>query len=584
MAVAYFALFFALIIQLVIPFVLARAIDNGVEGADSGYLLRAALLLIGLVLFQGLFTFGRVYLFSAISEHVGYDLRQELYSHLQTLPFGYYDKAQTGQLMSRATEDINSIRVMLQVSLRTIPLMLGTFVGVSIILARIDWLLTLVAVGSMPFLMAGAIKYEAGIRPLFLRVQQQFGVMTSALQENVAGGRVVRAFAQERNEIDRFETELQELFGRNLATARRWSFTYSLLLALSGAGLAAVLWLGGYRVLSGAMTVGTLVAFNRYLTLVAEPIKWLGFVVNRIARARASAERIFEIVDTRPKITNKPGAATLGQVGGEVAFRDVTFRYSGAKRDALTGVSFVARAGETVAIVGPTGSGKSSIVNLIPRFYDVNDGIVTVDGHDVRDVTMRSLRTQIGMVLQETFLFAVTIAENIAFGRPGASRAEVIAAAKAAQIHDFIETLPEGYETVVGERGVSLSGGQKQRVAIARAILQDPRILILDDATSSVDSQTEEAIQTAMRILLQGRTAFVIAQRLDTVRDADQILVLQEGAIVERGTHIQLLQRGGFYQELYDMQRKVRGVEDAATEAAALVLSGDDAAVVTGDD
>jgi ATP-binding cassette subfamily B protein len=499
------------------------------------------------------------------------------------LPFSYYDKAQTGQLMSRATEDINSIRVMLQVSLRTIPLMFGTFIGVSIILIQIDWLLTLVAIGSMPFLMAGAIKYEAGIRPLFLRVQQQFGVMTSALQENVAGGRVVRAFAQEQNEIDRFETELSELFGRNLATARRWSFTYSLLLALSGAGLAAVLWLGGYRVLSGAMTVGTLVAFNRYLTLVAEPIRWLGFVVNRIARARASAERIFEIIDTRPKIVDKPGAVKLGQIAGDVAFQDVSFRYAGAKRDAISGVSFAARPGETVAIVGPTGGGKSSVVNLIPRFYDVVSGTVTVDGHDVRDVIASTLRSQIGMVLQETFLFAVTIAENIAFGRPGASRDEVIAAAKAAQIHDFIETLPQGYETIVGERGVSLSGGQKQRVAIARAILQDPRILILDDATSSVDSQTEEAIQTAMQTLLQGRTAFVIAQRLDTVRDADQILVLQDGAIVERGTHIQLLQRGGFYHELYDLQRKVRGDEEAATEAATRVLVEDDAVVVTGD-
>jgi ATP-binding cassette subfamily B multidrug efflux pump len=585
MIVAYISLFAALGIQLIIPIVLADAIDHGVKRGDDDYLLRSALGIVGLVVLQGLFTFGRVYLINTVSERVGFDIRQQLYSHLQVMPFSYYDRAQTGQLMSRATEDINSIRVMLQVTLRTIPLMTGTFIGVTIVLLRIDWLLTIVAVGSLPFLMAGAIRYEAGIRPLFLRVQQQFGVMTSALQENVAGGRVVRAFAQEKNEITRFETELSELFGRNLATARRWSFTYSLLLALSGGGLAAVLWLGGYRVLSGAMTVGTLVAFNRYLILVAEPIRWLGFVVNRIARARASAERIFEIFDTRPKIANRKGAVALKQIAGEVVFEDVTFRFAGARRDALSGVSFTARPGETVAIVGPTGAGKSAIVNLIPRFYDVTDGRVTVDGHDVRDVTLHSLRSQVGMVLQETFLFAVTIEENIAFGRPGASHDEVVAAAKAAQIHAFIETLPEGYRTVVGERGVSLSGGQKQRVAIARAILQDPRILILDDATSSVDSQTEEAIQTALRTLLQGRTAFVIAQRLDTVRDADQILVLQDGRIVERGTHMQLLQRGGFYHELYDLQRKVRGEEEALGDAeiTATVEDAEEVPVVAGD-
>jgi ATP-binding cassette subfamily B protein len=568
LVVAYVGLFAALALQLAAPAVLARAIDHGIVDGDEGYLVGAALLLIVLAIFQGGFTFLRVYLFSAVAEQVGFDLRQALYAHLQRLPFSYFDRSQTGQLMSRATEDINNIRAMLMVSLRTIALIAGTLIAVTIILIRLDWLLTLVALSTMPFLLYGATRYQAGIRPLFLRVQQQFGVMTSALQENVAGGRVVRAFAQEQQEIARFDSELQELFQRNLAASRRWSFSYSLLLAASGAGLVAVLWLGGYRVLVGAMTIGTLVAFNRYLTLLSEPIRWLGFVVNRIARATASAERIFEILDTNPAIADLPDARVLRPMRGEVRFEEVRFVFPGTKRPVLREVSFTARPGETVAIVGPTGSGKSALINLIARFYDVTAGRVLIDGHDVRDLTLESLRSQIGAVLQETFLFSVSIRENIAFGRPSASFEEVVAAAKAARIHDFIVTLPEGYETEVGERGVSLSGGQKQRVAIARALLQDPRILILDDATSSVDSRTEGEIQTALRRLMDGRTTFVIAQRLDTVRDADQILVLEDGAIVERGTHGELLRHDGFYRRLYDLQRRIRAQEGAEVEAA----------------
>ncbi|HYO30259.1 MAG TPA: ABC transporter ATP-binding protein [Thermomicrobiales bacterium] len=558
----YVALFAALGLQLTVPLVLARAIDDGIVGGDRGFLLRAAGLIVGLTLLQGVFTFLRSYLVQALSEKVGFDLRNQLYAHLQTLPFAFYDAAQTGQLMSRATDDVNNIRAMLVMSMRPLVIAVGTFSAVTVILLRTDATLAAVALAPLPFLIAYSVRYGVAIRPLFLGVQQQFGAMTSALQENVAGTRVVRAFAQERAEAERFEAELDELFEQNLRASRRSAFAYPLTLLLSGLGLAAVLWLGGYRVLTGAMTVGTLVAFNRYATLQNEPVRWLGFVVGRIARAIASGERIFETLDTKPTVADRPGAVPLGDPVGTVVFEDVSFAFPGARRDALEGVSFAARPGETVALVGPTGSGKSTVVNLIPRFYDATGGRVLVDGRDVRDVTLASLRGRIGVVLQESFLFGVTIRENIAYGRPDASMAEIVAAAEAAQAHGFISTLPEGYETEVGERGVTLSGGQKQRLSIARALLQDPRILILDDATSSVDTETEGAIREALRSAMAGRTSFVIAQRVTTVQEADQILVLRDGRIVERGRHLELLDRGGFYRELYDLQ--FRDQEDAA--------------------
>jgi len=567
--VLYAALFAALGIQLSIPLVLARAIDRGVVARDWSYLLGAVLAIVGLTVVQGVFTFARSYLVQQVAERVAYDLRNRLYAHLQALPWAFYDREQTGQLMSRATDDINNIRAMLVMAMRPLVLALGTFAAVTVILLRIDATLGLVALAPMPFLLWYSVRFGVAIRPLFLKVQQQFGAMTSALQENVAGSRVVRAFAQERAESQRFEAELEELFERNLRAARRWSFAYPLTLLLSGVGLAAVLWLGGYQVLMGAMTVGTLVAFNRYVSLLNEPVRWLGLVVNRIARAVASGERLFETLDTKPAVAEPPDAIVLERLRGEVRFEGVSFAFAGTRRSALEDVSFVARPGETVALVGPTGSGKSSVVNLIPRFYDVAGGRVLVDGHDVRRLSLASLRRGIGIVPQETFLFGVSIRENIAFGRPNASMAEIEAAAKAARAHGFISALPEGYETEVGERGVTLSGGQKQRVAIARALLLDPRILILDDATSAVDTETEHLIQAALRELMAGRTSFVIAQRLQTVREADQILVFEGGRIVERGTHPELLGRDGFYRELYELQLRDQEEEQAAAVAGA---------------
>lgn len=561
--VLYVALFAALGIQLFIPLVLAEAIDDGIVARDAGLLVRAAFLIVGLTLLQGLFTFVRAYVAQALAEQVAFDLRNEVYVHLQALPFAFYDRAQTGQLMSRATEDINNIRSMLVLSMRALVLAIGTMATVAVILFRIDARLAAIALVPLPFLLWYSVRFGIAIRPMFFKVQQQFGVMTSALQENVSGFRVVRAFAQEQAESARFEADLEELFERNLRAARRWSFAYPMTLFMSGLGLAAVLWFGGYQVLVGALSIGTLVAFSRYLTLMNEPVRWLGFVVNRIAKAIASGERIFETLDTRPAVAERPGAIPLPRARGEVRFEGVSFTFPGAKRPALDEVSFTAHPGTVTALVGPTGSGKSAIISLIPRFYDPRIGRVLVDGHDVRDLTLDALRGQIAIVHQETFLFSLSIRDNIAYGREEATLEEVIAAAKAARAHDFIMAMPEGYGTEIGERGVTLSGGQKQRIAIARAILLDPRILILDDATSSVDTETEQEIQRALRALMEGRTSFVIAQRLSTVQHADQILVLARGRIVARGTHADLLARKGFYREMHELQQREQGEPSA---------------------
>jgi ATP-binding cassette, subfamily B, multidrug efflux pump len=570
LVIAYVALFIALGMQLYIPRILGDAIDNALGVRETGFLVRTALIIIGLSIVQGVFTFLRAYLFQWLAEAVGYDLRNALYDKFQQLPFAYYDQAQTGQLMSRATDDVNNIRGMLMMSLRALVLAFATLIATAIILITIDWQLALVALATMPFLVLWSLRFGVTVRPMFAAVQQQFGVMTSALQENIAGSRVVRSFAQEERENDRFEEELQELFRRNLRATRLWAFFFPSILLLSGLSLGAVLWFGGYRVITGAITVGTLVAFYRYVIVMAEPLRWVGFIVNRIARAIASGARIFEILDTKVAIEDKPGAIDLRPMRGEVAFEQVTFAYAGAKRNALTDLSFTASPGQTIALLGPTGAGKSTIINLLPRFYDVNAGRITVDGHDIRDLTLQSLRSQIGTVLQETFLFSVSVRENISYGSRDASLDRVVAAAKAARAHDFIMRLPKGYDTALGERGVNLSGGQKQRLAIARALLLNPRILILDDATSSVDSETEHHIQEALQTLMAGRTSFVIAQRLTTLKDADQILVLRDGRIVERGTHIELLQQGGFYAEIYDLQ--LRDQEEAMRDA----LAGDD--------
>lgn len=543
----YVALLLGIAAQLAMPRLVGYAIDHGLAGKrlDVVLLSASAILLAGLA--QGLFTYARSYSFQSLAEQIACQLRRELFAHLERLSFSFFDRAYTGQLMARATEDVNAVRRFFWVVPRTLVQSGGTLVAVTVLLVSMNWRLAAVALSMLPFLALATVQFSRKARHLFLDVQQQFGVMTTVLQENLAGARVVRAFAREDAERARFDRELRELHDRSLRAAR-WSSTYTgLVTTLGAASVIVVVWFGGREVLRGALTVGELTAFYFLLVLTVQPVRMLGWMVSSTARAIASGQRIFEILDEPPAIASPPRAVDARSIRGHVEFRSVTFAYPEAEQPSIYDISFIVEPGQRVALFGPTGSGKSTLVALLPRFYDVTAGCVLIDGVDVRAYDLQTLRQRIAFVLQDTLLFSTTIRENIAFGRPDASDDEVIAAARAAQAHEFIMALPQGYETLVGERGVSLSGGQKQRIAIARALLMDPRILVLDEATSSVDAETDRAIQLALEQLLKGRTSFIIAHRVLTLQHADVILVMEGGRVVERGTHEELLALGGLY-------------------------------------
>ncbi|HUG13541.1 MAG TPA: ABC transporter ATP-binding protein [Thermomicrobiales bacterium] len=556
LVVAYVSLFLALAAQLSIPKLIQYVIDDGIAPNQTDVVTIGALLIVGATAVQAAFTYIRSYLFQALAERVATNVRASLYEHMLTLSFSFFDTSQSGQLMSRATEDVNSIRRFMMFSLRMAIYSVSMLAVISVILFREHARLALLSLLVMPILAFTAIYFAARVRPMFSRVQQQFGEMSSVLQENLAGARVVRVFAREDDETTKFERSLQTLYDRQIATIRYYSFFFPFMQLISSASLAFILWYGGRQVLNGTMTVGTLVAFNIYLTMLAMPIRQLGWIMNSVARAIASGERIFEIIDSRPAIRDAPEARAIERARGEVRFESVGFTYPHAPTPALVDVNAAARPGEVVAIIGMTGSGKSSLVSLIPRFYDVTSGRVTLDGVDVREITLSSLRANVGVVMQESFLFSTTIRDNIAFGVPHATSEQIERAARIARAHEFIEAMPSGYDTTLGERGVSLSGGQRQRVAIARALCSDPRVLILDDATSSVDTETEYEIQQALKGAMQGRTTFVIAQRVSTLKEASQILVMEHGCIVERGTHLELIRRSGVYARLYELQLK----------------------------
>jgi len=517
-------------------------------------LIQAVLFIVVFAVLRGVFPFLQAYWAERNSQSVAFDLRNDLYAKIQRLSFSYHDQNQTGQLMVRATDDVEKVRLFIGQGLLQLVGAILLLVATLFILfstnANLAWAtIWILPVALVLFMFFGTIS-----QPLFAKVQQKLSALNTILQENLAGIKVVKAFTREKSEQVKFNAAADNLMAQQITIARLFTFLMPLIFLIANLGQATTLYVGGKQIILGTLTLGEWQEFSMYLMYIFFPVAQLGFIITQFGQAAASATRVFEILDAKSDVTDKPGAIDLPQVEGDINFENVTFRYMGGGDPVLDKVNFEAKPGQTIALLGATGSGKTSIINLLPRFYDPTEGRITIDGHDLRDVKLESLRAQIGIVLQETTLFSGSIRENIAFGKPEASDEEIIAAAKAAAAHDFIMSFPDGYDTPVGERGTTLSGGQKQRVAIARALLLNPRILILDDSTSSVDLGTEATIQTALDVLMKGRTSFVIAQRISTVMNADQILVLDKGRVAAIGKHADLLEDNEIYAEIYTSQ------------------------------
>ncbi len=541
-------------LNLLVPRIIQSVIDDGLVGGQTNNLIRSALLLFALGLGSALLNLLHRYISEWIAVAVGYDLRNRMYDHIQHLPFTYHDHIQSGQLISRCIEDVRSIEKFAGSSIAELVRFVFLSVGILLVMFSVNPTLAIISVLPIIPLIVMTTSFGTKVSALFFAVDNAIGDVSNRLQENVTGVQVVRAFARENYEIERFEKANKKVFKTWIKVIDEWAKIMPTTNWLTLVSTMLILWFGGQMVMDGTLTIGTIVAFNAYILMMAEPAQSLTGLVNAGGEAAAGAQRVLEVLDVKPEIRSSANAAKLDGLRGEVEFRHVGLKYHNERTASLDEINLKVESNRLIALIGPTGSGKTSLVNLIPRFYDASEGAVLVDGRDVRDVDLVALRKQIGIVLQTSLLFSDSIKNNIAYGRPDATFDEVVAAAKAAQAHEFIEGFPNGYETVVGERGVTLSGGQRQRVAIARALLMIPRILILDDSLSSVDTQTEKLIQAALDTLMEGRTTFVIAHRLSTVRRADMIIVMDKGRIVQRGTHDDLLREGGLYKEIHDLQ------------------------------
>ncbi len=554
----------ALLLKDVLGAALPLAIRSGVDSLTSGFriekIFQFAGLLVGLSFLKGMFQYWMRVILIRISRDIEYDLRNELFAHLAGLSSSFYARYRTGDLMARATNDLNAVRMMLGPGIMySIETAITAVLAIAVMLS-VDWPLTLMALLPAPVVTLVVIQFGSRIHDRFEVIQSMFSDISSRVQENLSGVRVVRAYAQEKAEMRKFELLNQDYIEQNIRLARLSGLFNPLLQALIGLTFLIVLWAGGYRLLSHRITLGSFVMFNTYMGLLIWPMIALGWVVNLMQRGKASWDRIMELMQERPSIEAKRDFVPIQPedgTGANIEFRDVTVQYAGsgsAQMPALDHVSLRIPAAATIAIVGHTGSGKTTLVNLVPRIMDPSAGSVLLDGIDLRDLHPEELRQQIGFVPQETFLFSVTLSENIAWGRHDASEAEISRAAEMAGLGTDIAGFPNGYQTMIGERGLTLSGGQKQRVAIARAILREPRILILDDALSSVDTLTEERILQGLSKLMQGRTTILISHRVSTVRNADRIYVLDQGEVVEEGTHAELLNNGGYYADLHQKQ------------------------------
>ncbi|HZJ82467.1 MAG TPA: ABC transporter ATP-binding protein, partial [Clostridia bacterium] len=529
-------------------------IDDVIRGGNRDLLpiLLTAILLVALV--KGVSIYFRGYFFEKVSQSSLYDLRNELFTHLQEQSFTYFDNNRIGELMSRMTGDLEGIRAFIAGG---IPILLENaiyFIGTSIVLLSMNWKLALASLAVSPFVAWLALRFDSRIRPAFSQIREQQAALNTATQENITGVRVVKAFAREDYEIEKFEKENKLNLEKNVNSSLIWAKYFPIMDFASGMSAIIVLWYGGRMVAGGIITLGTLVAFNNYLWMLINPMRMLGWVINVMEQAVSSGQRVFDVLDTGSIIEDKEDPYDPEDMQGHVVFENVSFRYQ--DEQALYDIDLDVPAGWTVAIMGTTGAGKTSIINVLNRFYDVSKGRVLVDGVDVKDWKLNALRKNIGLVMQEVFLFSATIEENIMYGDPDVTKEEVIRAAEIADAHEFIMEMPQGYDTIVGERGTGLSGGQKQRIAIARAVIKKPKILIMDDSTSAVDMETEFEIQEALEEIMEGRTTFIVAHRISSVKDADEIILMDKGRIIERGTHNELLRQQGEYYEIYRQQYK----------------------------
>ena len=553
-----------------IPWLIGRAIDDIDRGDRGGLELLCAGLIVAGVVRLG-FSVARRIVSGNVSLGVEYDLRNGLYGHLQALELGFFDRQQTGQLMSRATVDLQSVRFFLGYGLIFIMQSALTIVLAAVAMFFVDPGLAAIALAPVPVVIVIAWRYGRRARPAQQEVQQRIAELTADAEENVSGVRVIKAFAREQVQLHRFRQSVARVFEQAMIATRVQAFYTPAIGFLPNLGLAAILLFGGLSVIHGSLSIGDFSAFYTYLLMLISPMRTLGYMLGTAQRATASGRRVFQILDRPTAMPVPEDAPPLPDGAGRVELRDVTLRYEGTTQPALRDVSLAVEAGTTVALVGPTASGKTTLVSLIPRLYDPTSGSVLVDGADVRTVEPRSLRRQIALVTDDPFLFSASVHENIAYAKPDATRDEVVAAARRAQAHAFVTELPDGYDTMIGERGLTVSGGQRQRLAIARAILADPRILILDDATSSVDASTEQLIKRALAEVMRGRTTFVIAHRLSTITLADEVVVLERGQITARGTHDELLEQSALYREIVE-----KGLPDqvflnrAPTEAVGL--------------
>jgi ATP-binding cassette subfamily B protein len=542
-------------VDLIIPRLVQVVIDEGVAKQNQEVIIRTSLLMVGISVISALFMIGNTIFTVRVSRGFEADLREAIFKKIQTFSFGNLDDFTTGQLLTRMTSDLNQVRHVITMTFRMYFRMPLTFIGSISIMVATNPQLSLVIAVLLPIVLVLVAALIKIVDPLYTRVQEKLDHLNQVLQENLMGIRVVKVFVRRHYENRRFETRNEELYGTAVKTTRAINIFNPMVTVLLNLGIVAVIYYGGIQVSTGIASVGQILAFLNYINQVFTPVFTLSSQAGLISAAEASARRIFRVVDTVPEIGNKSGALVLDGVKGRVVFEDVSFSYNeDGGAPILSHISFTAEPGQVVAVLGATGSGKSTLINLIPRFYDVTSGRVTIDGVDVRDIKIESLRGNIGISLQESILFSGTIKDNIKYGRQNATDGEVMEAAKAAQAHDFITKFPDGYDTMVGQRGVNLSGGQKQRIAIARALLVKPQILILDDSTSSVDVATEAKIEKALDDLMKGSTRFVVAQRISTVLTADKILILENGRMVAEGNHEQLMETSPIYQEIYNSQ------------------------------